>query len=258
MVERGWGFRFLYILGWLVVLILCASAPASLGVWVVYGVAGIFSHVGGDWRLGVLPVLALAVAVWKRGLGQNWAESRTWCAGVFAAVAVTAGLAVFGVVTNNGIFRTDDGIQVGIERPKVWFFAPDVAVLGKAYGKAIRARGSVGVAWDMAAIREALASEIVLSGSAPIRAGETFSESSSITWLNPPARLDANQEQVLEMAVEETIIWGELRTDANPSRLKAWFEGLPGGQWIFVRDKGLFLGDGFSERKKGGSLEWHW
>lgn len=59
MVERGWGFRFVYLLGWGVVLVLCGKVPAALAVWVVFGVAGVFSHVGADgcgsclvWRWG--------------------------------------------------------------------------------------------------------------------------------------------------------------------------------------------------------------
>lgn len=249
MVERGRGFRFLYILGWMVVLILCANAPASLGVWVVYGAAGIFSHVGGDWRLGVLPALALALALWRRAVGQSWPEGRTWRNGVLVAGVLTAGLAMVGELTNKGILRVDESVRVGIDRPKIWYFAPDIAVLGKAYGKAIRKRESVGAAWDMAVIRKALPSEIVLSGSAPIGEGDKFSPACAITWLNPPARLDGEQQRILEMATKKTIIWGEQRSDANPRRLKAWFEELPGGQWIFVRGKGLFLGDSLGDNK---------
>lgn len=248
MVERGWGFRFLYILGWVLVLILCGNTPVGLGIWIVYGVAGIFSHVGGDWRLGVLPGLALAIAVWRRALDQTWPKAPTWRNGILAAGALTAGLAVVGVVTNIGILRADDGIHVGAERPKVWFFAPDVSVLGKAYGKAIRGRESAGVAWDMGTIGKASPSEIVLSGSAPIPAGGMFSAPYTATWLNPPARLNAHQERFLKLAAKKTIIWGELRTDANPRKLQAWFEVLPDAQWTFVRGKGLFLGEGLSER----------
>jgi|GEM_PF-2311675 len=52
--------------------------------------------------------------------------------------------------------------------------------------------------------------EIALSGPAPIPAGETFPEPYSITWLNPPVRLDAEQRRFLKMAAKKTIVWGEL------------------------------------------------
>ena len=38
--------------------------------------------------------------------------------------------------------------------------------------------------------------------------------------------------------------WGELRTEANPRELQAWFETLPEGRWCAIKAKALFL-DGF-------------
>jgi len=194
------------------------------------------------------------VLLWAAGLPRPRGRQMAGIFGVLVALGVLVGFGRMGerVVESSGedgsitsrveIFRVDEGVQVGTERPKVWCFAPDIAVLGKAYGKAIRNRESVGAAWDMEEIRKALPSEIVLSGSAPIRADDRFSQCCTVTWLNPPARLDVEQQRILEMAAKKIIIWGEHRSDANPSRLKAWFEGLPGGQWIFVRGRGLFLG----------------
>lgn len=248
MVERGWGFRMLYVVGWAAVLILCGEAPVCLGVWVVYGTAGIFSHVGGDWRLGVLPALALGVAVWRRVLGPGWPQVRAWRRGMFASGVVLVVLTGIGAVTNRGISRTADGVEVGGGSSNVWFFAPDVAVLGKSYGKVVRSRGVAGVSWNFETVDQADREgrlEIVLSGSAPIRADDRLSVPYAVTWLNPPGRLIAAQERFLKCAVQKTILWGELRTDANPGKLRAWVEELPDARWVFVRGQGRFLGDGF-------------
>lgn len=242
MVERGWGFRFVYLLGWAAILMLCAKVPASFGVWIAFGVAGVFSHVGGDWRLWIVPGLALAWALANRARRKDWPPKRAWGYGLAIAAGLTLMLWIIGHQQGRKIFHTGWGVTVGRGEPETWFFSPDPAVLGSNYGKAVRPLKSAGVAWTIQPMIRAAPRKIVLSGRSPIPGDTAFAEPYDLVWLNPPAILNETQKHVVERAIEKTIVWGELRTDANPGKLKTWFSTLVGGRWIVARGKGLFVG----------------
>ncbi len=241
MVERGWGFRFVYILVWLAVLMVCGKSPASFGVWVAFGTAGLFSHVGGDWRLWVGPVLALGLALWERARRMEWPGCRSWRNAMLAGLGLTLLLNVVGHEANEGIFHGRGFVKVGRGEPKKWFFAPDRAVLGAAYGKMVREEESAGVASHIETIVKAAPLEVVLSGRASVPEMATFPPPYDLVWLNPPAKLDHAQRRVVVEAAKKTIVWGELRTDANPRELKMWIETLPDGRWVDVRGSGQLL-----------------
>jgi len=247
LVERGWGFRFAYILGWVLVVMVCWKTPGALGAWVAFGVAGIFSHVGGDWRLWVVPGLALGFAAWASARMMRWPECRSWRNALAVALSLTVLLYISGQAVNRGIFSGRGFVKVGSGMPGKWFFAPDRSVLGAAYGKVVRKEKSAGVAWEIAPIVNAAPREIVLSGRATIPAGGAFVQPYELLWLNPPAKLNEAQRGVVEQAAKKTMVWGELRTDANPRELKSWFETLPDGRWVFVKGTALFLGEWESE-----------
>lgn len=241
MVEWGWGFRIGYVLGWVVVLVLCAYSPACFGVWMAFGVAGLFSHVGGDWRLVVAPVVALGFALKNRFADREWPGFRAWLGvGVAAAVGMLF-LGVVGAITRPELQKGEDRILWGAGRPKMWFYAPSPVVLGKTYGKSLRRFGSVGVTSMAESVDRKQPVRIVLSGSSQIKAGEHFSEPYALIWLNPPGRLDAEQKRVLEKASEKIIVWGEFRSNANPTLLKAEIMGLPKARWVTVFGGGMFL-----------------
>lgn len=247
MAERGWGFRFAYIFGWAAILALCRVAPGPLGVWVAFGVAGIFSHVGGDWRLWIVPGLALIWALVVRMRRHAWPGVRVWRNVAGAALVMTAALCVIGLATNQGISRGRDMVMAGGH--EVWFYAPDAAVLGAASGKVVRKWGAAGVAWAAEALIDAAPRKIILSGRVEVPDFMILPKGYDILWINPPARLDEGGRLILERAAKKTIAWGELRTDASPRLLKEWFEKLPGAHWVNLRGKGLFAGTLDSELK---------
>ncbi len=248
MVERGWGFRFLYVFGWLAVFALCWKTPASFGVWLAFGVAGVFSHVGGDWRLGIVPGLALGLAVSERACRGDWPAGWMWRSALAAAVGVALLLAVAGCALNRErIFQSRGSVTVGRGKPGTWFIFPDRAVLGAAYGKAVRARKSAGVAWEIQTLITVAPRRIVLSGRAAVPEGAAFVPPYELVWLNPPAKLDNTQRLLVENGAKKTIVWGELRTDANPRELKAWVELIPRSRWVAVKGNALFLGGSESE-----------
>ena len=161
---------------------------------------------------------------------------------VMAALGLALLLNAAGHAVNEGIVQGRGFVKIGRGEPKKWFLAPDRAVLGAAYGKIVRSEESAGVAWDIETIVKAVPREIVLSGRTSVPEEANFAQSYDLVWLNPPSKLDPTQRRVVEQAGKKTIVWGGLRTDANPRELKAWFETLPDGRWIDTPGRGLFVG----------------
>jgi hypothetical protein len=149
--------------------------------------------------------------------------------------------------------------------------------MGKTYGKSLRSMGSVAVAERWENVRNP--SLLVLSGNPPnpvrfaenrgtgilpvfgscrmgrmpvplLRAvsGESptppdLPACDALVWLNPPAQISPQLRRFVEKASHKTILWGALRSDANPLALRAWFESLAGARWVVVPGRGKFLGD---------------
>ena len=242
MVERGWGFRVVYLLVWVVVFLLCWEVPAALGVWTAFFVAGVFSHVGLDWRLWIVPAVSLLEALASRTKRKRWPVRRHWLGALTVATAGTVLLGGVGAVQDRGIFDLGWGVRVGRGEPEVWYLAPSPAVLGVNYGKTLRALDSAGVVWQFERLAVLAPKKIVLSGDFPFPPSRSFPEPYELLWLNPPAVLDEAQRMAVEKAARAVVVWGELRTDGNPRPLQAWIETLPYARWENVPGKGLFLG----------------
>jgi hypothetical protein len=242
MSEHGWGFRFGYLLGLAAVLLVCWEIPAAFGVWIAFMVAGIFSHVGADWRLWALPSASLVFALACRARRLRWPARRAWGYCLAFAAATTLLLWAIGHAQNRGIADLGWGVKVGEGEPETWCLSPSASVLGASYGKPVRSLGSAYVSWDWERIGNEAPKRIILSGDPPIPAGKSFAAPYDLVWLNPPATLDEAQRQAIERASRKTVVWGELRTDASPRKLRAWLETLPESRWKPVPGKGLFLG----------------
>ncbi|MFA7234041.1 MAG: hypothetical protein WC076_08005, partial [Terrimicrobiaceae bacterium] len=61
-------------------------------------------------------------------------------------------------------------------------------------------------------------SPLVLSGNAPDPPDSFVCE--NIIWLNPPAKISPRLKRFVESAAHKTIVWGALRSDANPVELR--------------------------------------
>lgn len=243
MVERGWGFRLIYVLGWIVALILCGRIPIALGIWVCWGVAAGFSHVGQDWRLWIIPGSALLAALLTRMTARCWPGIRAWS---FAAIGAIFGIAVLSVVgkwQNRAPRIVFDGavVFVGDKTPSRWFYAPDKAVMGATYGKMLRQASPLAVTASFEVLSRSNAQKIILSGQRAIPEGASLSVPYDVVWLNPPSLLDERQKRFVTGAISKIILWGELRTDGNPRKLQPWFEELSGSEWVTVKSKALLL-----------------
>jgi hypothetical protein len=64
-----------------------------------------------------------------------------------------------------------------------------------------------------------------------------------LIWLNPPAKISPRLGRFVESAAHKTIVWGALRSDANPVELRAWFDPLPNARWVVYPGRAKYLGD---------------
>lgn len=242
MVEQGWILRVAYLFALAAILLLCWDVPVALGVWAAFVVAGIFSHVGADWRLWVPPGASLLFVLLVRFRGSRWPRAWAWAGCLAVAVFGAALLWSMGHFLDRKIWDRGWGVVVGSGEPKTWIFSPSPAVLGRSYGKVVRQLGSACVAWQFDHITGAKPKRIILSGDAPISPEAVLPEAYDLLWLNPPPVLDEGQKNMVEKASMKTVVWGEMRTDGSPRKLKAWFEALPEAQWKLAPGSGMFLG----------------
>ncbi|MFZ4780212.1 MAG: hypothetical protein ACOYM3_33060, partial [Terrimicrobiaceae bacterium] len=212
------------------------------------------------------------------GRWNQWPSRSTSC--VFAGALFT-GLLLFFLTAamgclNSGVHYDGKIVRVGTGKPIICFLAPDFSVVGKTYGKSLRAMGSLAVAEHWEDVQTP--SLLVLSGEPPnpVRFAENrgtgilpvlekdrvgrmppmqagrgeppaladIPACGALVWLNPPAKISPELKRLVENTPRKTIFWGALRSDSNPRELRAWFESLPGTRWFVVPGRGKFLGDG--------------
>lgn len=239
LVEAGWGLRLAYVWGWLAVLLICWKNPAAFGVWVAFGVAGVFSHVGADGRLWVLPVVAGIWALAQRVFRRELPPCRVWVVCTLLAGGLMGAVAGLGAWQAPGVRYYGGHLTAGNEPAAVWFWSPDPAVLGRAYGKLVRGQGAAGVFWEEGNFLPDAPFRLVLSGnpqSLPLVEKEY-----DLIWLNPPGRLSEPQRAMVEKAARKVILWGELRTDASARETKAWVTALAGSEWRDISGAGALL-----------------
>jgi len=244
IVERGILFFALYLALWILALWMSAAIPVALGVLVAWGVALAFSHVGGIWWSWIIPALALGVALTRRWRERDWPTLCGW--GVVGAL-MTMILALFvatGIMTapKPGVSYHGSVIRVGGELPRRWFLSPDLSVMGTTYGRDLRQLGSFAIAEHWDALRNP--PMLILSGNPPDGSSPpALRYCNELVWLNPPSEISPQLKRFIEGAAHKTIVWGGLRTDADPRALRRWFESLHDVRWIVLPGRGKYLGD---------------
>lgn len=144
LVEIGWMSRFLYIFGWLAVLVLCWPGKSSrwfaipLGIWLAFGVAGIFSHVAQSPWLWIVPGCSLVPVLVARIRQRHWPTLPALLSVSGASAASLMCLYLIGSMNPElRISGSADGVVVGSGKPKVWVVL-NRPVMGEAYGKTLR------------------------------------------------------------------------------------------------------------------------
>jgi hypothetical protein len=236
LVEWGWPPRFLYLMGWGVVLLLAWRVPVAFGIWIAWGAACCFSHLGKEWGLWLIPIAALLPVFWNGRKTRMMPSLRQWLSVGVTALAGCLLLAALGILGNT-IRKSAHSIVVG--RGGDLFYQPDERVLGTAWGKIMREQGNVIVATDWEGMKQAVSGRIVFSGDAPVSPGASFS-GRSLVWINPPPKLDEAQRKVVLSARKSLFLWGQLRTDANPMTLRSW-ASQSGVAWVDLPGTGLYV-----------------
>lgn len=201
LVEFGWGWRFLYVLGWLAVLLLCWPdgkarwRAVSLGVWVCFGVASVFSSVAESGWLWIAPGVMLLACVIARVARRDFPPGRAWVRCASAAMGICALFWVAGW-QRSPVHKRSDLVVIGPGAPEVWVLA-DAQVIGKTYGKTLRkfleagdgAGKTIGIATNARAVAGTKDCVLVVTGSRTAEELESLTakanEASKVVLLSP-------------------------------------------------------------------------
>jgi hypothetical protein len=236
LAEWSWPLRFLYVTAWWWVLLVAWRVPRAFGIWIVWGTACCFSHVGKEWVLWLIPLAALLSAFWCSRNEAQIGLFRGWLLAGGGALICCLLLGALGL-SGNAIRKSTHEIVVG--RGGVLFYHPDERVVGTTWGKMVRGWRNVTVATDWEGMKPQESTRVVFTGNAPVPAGVSLS-GDSLLWVNPPAELDQIQTKMVLSFTKRTLLWGELRSDADPMDLRKW-AGQSGVSWVDLPGTGLYV-----------------
>jgi hypothetical protein len=237
LVEFGWLGRFLYFIGWLLILLVAWRIPVSFGIWIAWGTACLFSHLGKDWILWIVPAIALLMVVCKSSDGRKLPSREAFL--VLTGTALGMMILFIGLGFPRNSVRLNGALLVFGNGGEMVYYQPDTNVLGTTLGKDLRSMGGATVAMDWDALKHTKLKQIIFTGNANVPP-EARLEDASIFWINPPEVLNEAQRQVMLSAKKRLFLWGELRSDANPYLLSRWAKASA-VDWIFLRGSGLFV-----------------
>lgn len=238
MADGGWLFVVAYFTAWLVAFLICGRFSAAIGIWVVLAVTGIFNHVGQDGSLWILPVLSLIAAVVLRYRQKAWPTRREWIGVSLAGTICTTVLLLAGAWQSPSVRHRAGATFVHGKTPILFYFRPDPDVLGNSLGKTLRERSepvAVISRWDQIPANGVL----LLSGN--IQPGDRPAGSYRVIWVNPPAILSEKGYDLLRKASKSDLIWGDMRTDANFTKLQRWAMEQPTVEWHMARGQGRLV-----------------
>lgn len=142
LVEFGWPLRFLYILSWFVVFLLCMPSNSDrwrvipLAIWITFGVASVFSSVAESIWIWGIPLLSLGVVLGHRVLTQRWPKRISWLWPLAITVMLCLGIVIVGGRTD--IYKRGGQIIVGTGTPTVWVVIDERPLGQYGYARAVR------------------------------------------------------------------------------------------------------------------------
>ena len=157
LAEIGWPLRFLYVFGWITVLVLCwvqtsdvrtrAWLVIPFGVWIVFVITAWFNSVAESRWLWPIPVLSFGVLVAWRWLNRRWPRPSTWAVITLCSCGVLGSLFLLGMLSEGQPRLRLRGSWVVLGNtsdPALWVVVnPDT--LGKIYGRTLRRYLQTGV-----------------------------------------------------------------------------------------------------------------
>jgi hypothetical protein len=238
MVDRGWLFSAFYCVAWALALLITLARPAAFGALVTWGVCLAWSHVGGAWWMWLAPLGALGLALRERAQSRP-PRSHFLAAAMIPLIALSILLATGAIRTRDAIFNDGQIVRVGEGEPTLWFLQPDISVLGKTYGKTLRDLAPLVVTDHWAHIPPG--ARLVVSGK--VTDPPTPPVLTEIVWLNPPAQPSHALAELLKSTPQTTLVWGDLRSDANPTDIQKWSQSHPNIRWLPAAGRGKYLSD---------------
>lgn len=141
LVEFGWPARFLYILGWFAVFLLCWPTQLNrwlsipLGIWITLFTGACFSSVAESIWLWIVPSIALIWVIVWRIRAQAWPKNRTWLVPPTLAAGTLISITLF--ASPSDVRKVGNTLVAGKGVPSVWVVV-DPIVLGKSYPRPLR------------------------------------------------------------------------------------------------------------------------
>ena len=234
LVELGWPARFLYILTWLSIILLCWPSQRfhlfsiSLGVWIAFAVAATFSSVAESLWLWIVPSLVLFGVLVIRIQKQVWLNLRLWTIPVAVSCLAILILALLGS-KGMAIHAIDGSVVLGKGEPETWVVV-NGKVMGDRYGHALRSylstlpgnHDSVGVVPSVAQIPGVVGKTVVIAGSTDdlAQAKSALTSARRIILLNPsflPQEIGATKESSSRFSV----LFGEF---SQSVAINAWVD----------------------------------
>jgi len=232
LVELGWPLRFLYIVSWFALFLICwpktglTALSIPLGVWIAFGIAAVFSSVAESPWLWILPIICLLATIALRWKQKLWPAPILWTIPFGVSAATILALVIVGS-GGTGLHAFNGGVVFGNNPPEIWIVV-NSKVMGQNYGHAIRhylsssdsSNASIGVIESAAAMPDLTGKIVVVADMIPNddRIKSSLMSAKQIVLLNPsffPQEINATKEHDGQIR----IIFGEF--SQSPST-NAW------------------------------------
>lgn len=248
LVEMSWPLRCAYVAFWMGIFLLTFPTArlrwlaAPFGVWVTFFVTGIFSHVGEDWRMWVIPAGLAVAAVYGRFTKNEWPRKRMILIAGTGIVAILNIFILLGMVANASPARgTWNRVFLGSDAPQTWVLI-DRAVFGQNFGKTLRRymeqepSMTLGVTFDAASIPNIENRSILAAGEISAKDFEVLKHAQKLVLINTKLspRLLSKDDITLDNL---HVLFGEF--SQSPAKVD-WHEA---GFREELSGKGDYLGD---------------
>jgi hypothetical protein len=217
LVEWSWPMRCGYVLFWSGIFLLTWPTrfqpwlAVPFGIWISFFVAGIFSHVGQDWRIWIVPLLSAAVAFAGRFLRNMWPTRRAVAVAAILALSLPLTLLVVGRFSSktqaHGTWKC---VTFGSKSPRTWVVI-DRKVFGQNFGKTLRRdlqdspAESVGIVLDPSLIPDIGETEVIAAGDISAKDFRLLNRARALVLLNTslsPRELSAEEISAKNLQVK--------------------------------------------------------
>ena len=179
LIEFGWPMRFIYVLAWCGVFLLCVPSRSRrwfavpLGVWAAFAIASTFSSVAESPWVWIVPGISLLAVIMYRIFKRDWPQSSMWRIPTgFAALSCLVLLVAGGKGTK--VQGSRKQVVIGHGKVGLWLVADERVLGGDRFAKSLRryldehpADRTVGIVWSVAELPNDLSQTTVVVAGLP-------------------------------------------------------------------------------------------